>query len=461
MRIPILMLAFLSLTLFRMEAMDGDNAMQVTHQNVGINRSEEAVDAGIAQNTRVGSSQKTLNVVIAISKDSIPAEFLPEGWYREIIEKKLVGDPQGEPNITLEIEDTLLPVVKEALYLMKVLEQLPDYKATQLAYKILKKRNFSLDQAATLIVTLDYLMASKPIISAMARIFAKLTQGNEPDLGFLLPEIRREINRYFYLLYDRYIGGEQEGDVWLQDLIKFKKIDLHSKIKGNKLNLTSLSLVSTCKLGKFLGFIAGASIFIIDLSGNKFTQLPKHFARNLPTLKELDLEKNKLTALPDDFCQECLQLEELGLNQNQLTSLTRAFARNWPALKILNLSDNKLTAFPDDFCQESSQLEELWLHGNQLPSLTRAFARNWPALKILNLADNKLAALPDDFCQESSQLEVLWLNGNQLKGLSEKLIHRLGQLPTLKLLVLQNDDLKLNIVQLEPTLERVIDVGIQ
>ncbi len=430
-------------------------------QNVGVQSQIEESDARAVENAHEDSSQKTLNIVIATSKASIPAELLPENWYRQIIEEKLVKsrDGQGQPIIILEIEDTLLPAVKEALYLMTMLDGLSEYKAMQVAYKTFKRHTLSLAQSATLIVTLDYLLVSKPLISAMARICAELTGGNEPDLGLLSSDVRREINYYFYLLYGRYIEGEPKGGVWLQDLIKFKRLDMDigALVLGGTLELESLSLAHICRLGKLLK-LSKDVIFRVNLSGNMLTHLPEHFLRYMHSLKELRLGGNKLVTLPEDLGQEGIQLAVVIINNNQLTSVPGGFARNWLFLKVLMLGGNKLTVLPEDFCQGCPLLESLVLSKNHLRSLPQGFARNWPALKRLLLGDNQLTTLPGNFTQECLCLEYLGLENNSFIELPEQCIHCWGQLTALKQLKLENDDLKRSVVRLEPALKEIIDV---
>ena len=83
----------------------------------------------------------------------------------------------------------------------------------------------------------------------MARIFAELCVGQEPDLSSFNDDIKKEINRYFYLLNDVYIAGEAEGEMWLEDLIEFKKIDIIGKVKGHGISVLGFeSTISRCNV---------------------------------------------------------------------------------------------------------------------------------------------------------------------------------------------------------------------
>lgn len=111
----------------------------------------------------------------------------------------------------------------------------------------------------------------KALIAGLAKVFVQLTQGEEPDLGFLNDEVKKEINRYFYLFYNKDIEEEPQGDRHLHDLLEFNKLDKSAILSENntELYLSKQNLASVCRMSKFykLGIIP-TLLKKLDLSNN-------------------------------------------------------------------------------------------------------------------------------------------------------------------------------------------------
>ena len=465
MKIYLLIIVLGSTSLFGMDAMEVDRVEEVGSQDAGVqSQTEERVDGVTAQSTHGDSSQEGVDLVIEAAKDILPLQFLPQGgWYRELLGRNnlpIRRDDQGRYLIRLAIEKDLIKVVEEVLLLMRVLEHVSEYNATQIAYKKLKQYTLSLDQAQQLLLALDYLQVSIPLISAMARIYAELTEGNELDLGVMSLDAGREINRYFYLMYGRYIEGGPKGDVWLQDFIKPKREEISEEYQvrnGVYITLENLSLAHICRLGK-LQELSRRRILGVDLAHNNLTDLPEYFVKDMPFLEKLYLNNNELMALPENLGfgdTQLIQLIKVDLSHNQLTRLPKGFAKNWRFLKQLYLNNNRLTAWPEEIGIGCPELEVMSFSHNRLTSLP-VFRNNWGRLRQVWLGNNELTTLPAYFSHSFRRLEYLGLEENPFIELPSTFIDALRSLKTLKLVLLKNDELKRSIVEIRPDLESKI-----
>lgn len=177
---------------------------------------------------------------------------------------------------------------------------------------------------------------------------------------------------------------------------------------------TGVLKVSQNKLNEFPpGFLQlDGSLRTLDLSDNKFIQLPNEISRFIH-LKHLNLNKNKITKLPD--CIGALtKLETLNACHNNLTSLPRTIT-NLINLKQVYMTDNHLKEFPLVFC-------------------------GLKHLDVLDLSRNEIKTLPS----EISGLNVteLILNQNQISDVSS----HIATCPRLKTLRLEENCLQITAI---------------
>ena len=125
---------------------------------------------------------------------------------------------------------------------------------TSLVYEGLKAQKLTVDQVGQLLLELDYMRVSQAIIAGTARVFVELLGDNEvdPEIFPGNDSVRREINRYFYLMHDKYVESWPKGEVWLQDLLEFKKINVKERVHDFKLDLSGLSLSYACPLAELV-----------------------------------------------------------------------------------------------------------------------------------------------------------------------------------------------------------------
>ena len=248
----------------------------------------------LSQELVMKEQQRTLEdnaadeVLLEAGDDSLVLDkgLLGEHWSRQLFEQKLVSkrDSLGRPIIELSnIEPSLLPVLKNLLEKKARVSLEGDYAVTSLVYEGLKAQKLTVDQVGQLLLELDYMRVSQAIIAGTARVFVELLGDNEVDAE-IFPgndSVRREINRYFHLMRDRYVESWPKGEVWLQDLLEFKKINVKERVRDFKLDLSGLSLDYACPLAELAKYgLDYASLTVVDLGNNQLTSVPGELVSN-------------------------------------------------------------------------------------------------------------------------------------------------------------------------------------
>lgn len=135
-------------------------------------------------------------------------------------------------------------------------------------------------------------------------------------------------------------------------------------------------------------FALADTLEILNLSGNKLTDLPPDLGR-LHKLRILFCSNNQFTTVPE-VLGHCPQLSMVGFKANRIHTLPAAALT--PALRWLILTDNQLTNLPPELgnCQ---YLQKLMLAGNQLTTLPATMAA-CTRLELVRIAANRFAELP-------------------------------------------------------------------
>lgn len=127
---------------------------------------------------------------------------------------------------------------------------------------------------------------------------------------------------------------------------------------------------------------------VLDLSGNKLSQLPQDFGR-LHQLKILFCSDNLFTELPEVLGQ-CAMLDIVGFKANKIISVPARSIN--PNIRWLILTDNCITALPE-VIGKCARLQKLMLAGNKLVGLPDALS-NCINLCLLRISANELRQLP-------------------------------------------------------------------
>ncbi|MDQ6993327.1 MAG: leucine-rich repeat-containing protein kinase family protein [Mariprofundus sp.] len=131
------------------------------------------------------------------------------------------------------------------------------------------------------------------------------------------------------------------------------------------------------------------SLEILDLSGNRLSDLPDAFSR-FTQLHTLFLSNNNFHIVPT-ILATCPKLQLIGFKANHISELPEnSLPKN---LRWLILTDNQLTQLPASIGQHH-RLQKLMLAGNRLSSLPMEMAQ-CKNLELLRISANQLTELPE------------------------------------------------------------------
>ncbi|MDB2387160.1 leucine-rich repeat-containing serine/threonine-protein kinase [Shewanella sp.] len=136
-------------------------------------------------------------------------------------------------------------------------------------------------------------------------------------------------------------------------------------------------------------FTLADTLEVLDLSGNKLSQLPSQFSC-LTQLKLLFLTCNDFETIPEVIAA-CPKLEMISFKSNKLKSVATGslpLQTRW-----LILTDNQITSLPEDIGR-LYRLQKLALAGNKLQALPASMA-NCTELELARLSANAFTSLPD------------------------------------------------------------------
>ena len=183
-------------------------------------------------------------------------------------------------------------------------------------------------------------------------------------------------------------------------------MDTLSRLRAGEL-AGSTRLDLRCRFTEFPReiFDLADSLEILDLSGNRLSELPQDFAR-LRRLKILFCSENDFRHLPA-VLGECPALEMVGFKANRIETVDAAAFP--PSLRWLILTDNQIATVPGSI-GHCGRLQKLMLAGNQLEQLPAEMAA-CVNLELVRLAANRFREFPD-WLFELPRLAWLALAGN-------------------------------------------------
>ncbi|XP_067343249.1 reticulon-4 receptor-like 2 isoform X2 [Channa argus] len=183
--------------------------------------------------------------------------------------------------------------------------------------------------------------------------------------------------------------------------------------------------------------------WLLDMSGNKLSEVHNRSFKGLWSLKilllsnnsiqtlqpqfleKLDLSFNQLRWLPQDFSESLSSLLDLKVDHNLLQHLDSASLGDFENLRKLDLSYNRIQAMDVRAFNSLSRLSLLNLEGNRLNVLRNGLLSRQQTLEVLLLTHNNISVIEAEALTPLRHLALLGLRGNQLEHIRFKTFQRL------------------------------------
>ncbi|KAG8009265.1 Leucine-rich repeat-containing protein 4B, partial [Nibea albiflora] len=162
------------------------------------------------------------------------------------------------------------------------------------------------------------------------------------------------------------------------------------------------------------------SLKILLMSNNSIQSLQPQSLSSLQFLERLDLSFNRLRGLPQDFSQSLSSLQELRLDHNLLQHLDPTSLSDFENLKKLDLGYNRIRTMDVRAFSSLSRLSHLNLEGNRLNVLKDGLLIRQQRLEELLLGHNNISAIEAEALAPLWSLTLLDLQGNQLQNIRFK-----------------------------------------
>lgn len=179
------------------------------------------------------------------------------------------------------------------------------------------------------------------------------------------------------------------------------------------------------------------SLRIIDMEGNKVSEIEYSYINELDSLLEFNLAKNLLKNIPEGAFVSVRNLETLNLSSNPIDTLYTGSFRRLFSLEDLDLSNCAISDIPWGAFRELHELRKLDLSNNRITTFTTGTYSGLPELRRLNLAHNKIEAYTKTGVFPLHSLHTLDLSNNNMNYLDYKRL--VNHMPSLAQLELENN----------------------
>lgn len=177
-------------------------------------------------------------------------------------------------------------------------------------------------------------------------------------------------------------------------------------------------------------FHAFHNLKILNLSGNKIDDLPRHIFNKL-ALNELYLSNNKLHAIPFQVFAPLLNLSILDLSHNTMVTFLDHFFKPNKHIEVLLLNNNRIAKLTSNALADLTELRTLNLCNNSLTGLTKGLLDTLYKLEYLNIGSNPIENLSKDSFAGLNHLNTLKLGGNKMMKLPNGIFRNTPNVETL------------------------------
>ncbi|XP_068632359.1 leucine-rich repeat-containing protein 40-like [Battus philenor] len=241
------------------------------------------------------------------------------------------------------------------------------------------------------------------------------------NLGLLsqLQSINMDGNKLSFVRQDIIRGGTDRMMKYLRDRIA-EEVDSDSRVLNNEWPDTFTLKKSQALMlpGKDLTSVpanvfntaANVEVHIVDISKNKFKEVPLGICQIKNTLCQLILSSNNIETIPREI-SECTHLQYIDLGKNFLTDLPLEFG-TLKNMRELVISCNKFTHIPR-CVYNMENLEILLAAENKISEINVSSDAlgNLKKLAVLDLSNNSIITVPPEL-GNFTHLRTLELMGN-------------------------------------------------
>lgn len=292
-------------------------------------------------------------------------------------------------------------------------------------------------------------------------------------------------NRINAIHSDAFVGIEK---TLLTLDLSFNLIELFPSAINDLKSLIYLSLKSNILKNMDKGDLHGcrSSLEVLDLSGNMFTNVPRHTLKHLSKLIRLSLQDNKIEKIyRDDFQGWGKSLSTLSLANNRMTYLSPESFIHLTKLKELKLSFNNLmhldqnvflplkkclefldlsSAFSDlnhpldSYMKDLERLEWVQLDHNNISKIAVTNIQSLSKLHHVDLSSNKMKEIPLDLFLPKNHkfLSTVHFSTNDLKIIKSETFSNIPHLTSVVLFGNKISTIEYNAFQNCPYLHTIV-----
>ena len=171
-------------------------------------------------------------------------------------------------------------------------------------------------------------------------------------------------------------------------------------------------------------------LVVLNLAGNKLSQLQHAMFEDLRNLQSLDISGNSIEVIPTDAFQGLGNLYSLQISKNKINALNLGSLGGMQRLTSLDLQNNSIVNVHKGAFQNLTYLQDLNLFKNHLLEIPEA-VQSLSALKTIDLGNNKISSIDNNTLIGLTSLIGLKMDHNRVSLLSPA---ALAILPNLQIL---------------------------